>query len=78
MNFDTLISDPDTAILNFQPEKFLFSILFLAYFPEEGLYDFHPTCVSVYPPLSYHLLNTWTNLYETSYIYMQTQPISAT
>jgi hypothetical protein len=41
--------------------------LFLAYFPKVGLCDLHPVCVSVYP--HYQLLNAWTNLYETWYVY---------
>jgi hypothetical protein len=45
---------------------------FLAYFPyfekmKVGLWYHHAVCVSVNPPCQ--LLNAWTNLYETWYIY---------
>jgi hypothetical protein len=33
-----------------------------------GLWDHHPVCVSVNPP-PFQLLNTWTNLNETWYVY---------
>jgi hypothetical protein len=45
--------------------------LFLAYFhyfeKKVGLCDYHAVCVCVYPP--YKLLNGWTTLYETWYVY---------
>jgi hypothetical protein len=42
--------------------------LFLAYFSKVGLCELNPGCVSVYP-LPHQLLNAWTNLCETWYVY---------
>jgi hypothetical protein len=48
----------------------VFSRLSLFWKIKVGLCDHHAVCVPVYPP--YKLLNAWTNLYETWYVYHST------
>jgi hypothetical protein len=62
----------DIWVVRVSEQFYEFSIIasfLLAYFPKVNLWDLHPVCVPVYPPPPNQLLNAWTNLYETFYVY---------
>jgi hypothetical protein len=48
----------------------------LAYFIKAELCDMHAVCVSLCLWIPYWLLNAWTNLHETWYYIMASEPIS--